>query len=178
MEDTELPLEKIHEDIEHASHGESRGSWLTWAALTSAILAVLGSIGALSSGHHANEAMLDQLRASDNWAHYQSKSLKASMLETRRQILAAMGKDADVKDKLGEYALEQEGLKRAAEESEHASRHHFHSHETFAQSVTLFQIAIAVTAIAVLAGRRRFLIVACGFGAVGCVFLIQGFAFV
>src|ERR1044072_7273973 len=175
MEETELPLEKLQEDIEHAArHGGK--NWLTWAALVSAILAVLGAIGALSSGHHANEAMMMQLKASDGWAYFQAKSLKSSMLETRKQILEALGKDVDVGNKLNEYAHEQDELKKESEERERETLHHFHKHEQFAQSVTMFQIAIALTAIAVLAGRRRFLFAAIAFGCVGCFFLAQGFA--
>jgi hypothetical protein len=44
----------------------------------------------------------------------------------------------------------------------------------FARGVTLFQIAIAIGAIAALTSRRRFWLVSLVFGAVGIVFLVQG----
>src|SRR5262249_3243795 len=144
--------------------------WLNWAAFASAVLAVLGAVGALKSGHYANEAMMSQIKASDEWAYFQAKGLKSSMLETRKQILEAIGKPLDVSEKLKEYATEQQELKKAAEEREHESQLRFHTHEQFAQSVTMFQIAIAVTAVAALAGRRRFLFAALAFGCVGCFF--------
>ena len=174
MEETEVPLEKVNEDIEHHAHSAGVG-WITWSALLSAVLAVFAAVAALNSGHHANEAMMEQIKSSDKWAFFQAKGIKASILETRAQILKATGHESDVQEKLIEYASEQKELKAAAEEHEHESATHFRSHEIFATAVTLFQIAIAVTAISVLARRRRFLFLALGFGLFGTFFLVQGF---
>jgi len=49
-------------------------------ALTAAFLAVLAAITSLMAEHHANEAMLDQIRSSDKWSFYQAKSIKANLL--------------------------------------------------------------------------------------------------
>ncbi|KAJ8135062.1 hypothetical protein OY671_011726, partial [Metschnikowia pulcherrima] len=37
-------------------------------ASTSASSAVLAAVSASSSGHHANEAMIEQMKASDSWS--------------------------------------------------------------------------------------------------------------
>jgi hypothetical protein len=175
-EEIEVPLENVQEHIEHAaSHGGV--GWITWSALLSAILAVAAAVAALQAGHHANEAMMDQIHASDTWAYYQAKGIKANVLETRVQILTAIGKPPgeEVKAKLGEYSEQQKELNDKAEEHERESRAHFTRHETFATSVTFFQIAIAVTAISVLTRRRRFLGVTGIFGLIGLVYLCLGF---
>lgn len=61
-----------------------------------------------------------------------------------------------------------------AKELENSSRAHMEHHVIFARGVTLFQVAIAIAAIAVLTKRRRFWMVALAFGVGGLGFLLQG----
>ena len=77
-----MPLEHLHEEIHH--HAEHGGPpWISWVALSTAILAVLAAITGLLSGKHANEAMMSQIEAADKWSYYQSKSIKAAVLERK-----------------------------------------------------------------------------------------------
>lgn len=183
MEEIEVPIEKVQQDLEHAAHGHGGGAehgnqnWVTWSALLSAILAVFAAVGALNAGHQVNEAMMHQMKASDTWAYFQAKGIKLSLVETRSEILEGLGKEpaGDLKGKSAQYEKDKEELKEKAEEHEKESEAHFKSHEIFATSVTFFQIAIAVTAIAVLARRKQFLLVALCFGAVGIFYFVQGF---
>ena len=39
------------------------------------------------AGHHSNEAMIEQIQASDHWGYYQAKGIKAAVLGTRISIL-------------------------------------------------------------------------------------------
>ena len=175
MDEIEVPLEQLQEDIHHhAMHGGER--WLSLGAVLSAFLAVFAAISALTAGHHANEAMIDQIRASDAWSFFQAKSIKASILETRIEVLKAMGKpvlEANAK-KLEEYRSEQKELQKQAKEYEETSEHHLVHHQILAKSVTMFQIAIALTAISVLVRRRQLMWVSTAFGAIGLGFLGYG----
>jgi hypothetical protein len=174
MEDPEVPLEQVHEDIHHhAGHGEK---WTLGVALTAAVLAGLAAITALLSGHHANEAMIEQLRASDQWSFYQAKGVKAAVLNAKTDLVSALGKSPEPKDreKAADYKQEQEKISAEAKEMETSSRAHLHSHVIFARGVTLFQVAIAVSAVSVLTRRRAFWFLGIGFGVVGVGFLIQG----
>jgi hypothetical protein len=171
MEEAEVPLEHLHEHIHH--HAEHGGApWLSWVALSTAILAVLAAITGLLSGSHANEAMMDQIQASDQWAFYQAKSIKASVLDAK-MTLTAVATDKDT-EKAEEYKKEQAEIKSEAEQKQAEAKAHFHKHETFARGVTMFQIAIAIAAISALTRRRRFWLVSLVFGAVGIVFLVLG----
>src|SRR5712671_1647504 len=169
MEEAEVPLEHLHEEIHH--HAEHGGPpWISWVALSTAILAVLAAITGLLSGKHANEAMMEQIRASDQWAYYQAKSIKASVLDAKMTLTdTASEKD---KEKAEQYKEEQAEIKREAEEKEGGARSNFHKHEIFARGVTMFQIAIAIAAISALTRRRSFWVVSLVFGAFGCVFLV------
>ena len=169
MEESEVPLEHLHEQVkESAEH--SGAAWISWVALSTAILAVLAAIAGLLSGKHANEAMMNQIQASDQWGYYQAKSIKASVLDAKMSL--ATTPDESDQSKRDRYEKEQEEIKSEAEHKEAAAKSHFHKHEVFAHGVTMFQIAIAIAAISALTRRRRFWIVSLLFGAAGCVFLL------
>ena len=175
MEAPEVPIEQTQEDIHHHAH-QSKEKWTMGVALSSALLAALAAVSSLMAGHHSNEAMIDQIRASDQWNYYQAKGIKANVLSSKLELLKAVGKPSSEKDqeKLAEYKKEQEDIKRMAEEKEQASERHLNSHVIFARAVTMFQVAIAVAAISVLTKRRRFWLVSLAFGLVGAAFMVQG----
>ena len=171
MEEAEVPLEQLHEEIQH--HAEHGGApWISWVVLSTAILAVLAAISGLLSGKHANEAMMSQIEASDQWGYYQAKSIKAAILEAKT-TLASEATDRD-KEKAAQYQKEQADIKGEAEHKEAEAKANFHKHEVFARSVTMFQIAIAIAAISALTQRRRFWFVSLVFGLAGLVFLVLG----
>jgi len=72
MEESEVPLEQVQEHIEHHAH-LSQEKWVSLVALSTAILAALAAVASLQAGDHANEAMITQMQASDQWAFYQAK---------------------------------------------------------------------------------------------------------
>ncbi len=174
MEEIEVPLEQAQEHIHHAAH-EAKENWIGKVALISALVAVVAAIAALLAGHHSNEAMITQIKASDSWSFYQAKGVKAAILQTKIQIISELGKPTSIKDeeKLNDYKKEQDEISEKAKEFEHESEHHLKIHETMARSVTLFQVAIAISAITVLTRRKKFLFVSLGFSLVGLVIFIQ-----
>src|SRR5881394_4462495 len=87
MEEAEVPLEHLHEQA-HETAKHSGQAWISWVALSTAILAVLAAIASLLSGKHANEAMISQIEASDQWSYYQAKSIKAAVLDAKIALSA------------------------------------------------------------------------------------------
>ena len=175
MEDPEVPTEHLHEEMqEHAHHAKS--SWTMGVALSSALLAAMAAVCALLAGHHSNEAMIEQLQASDQWAYYQAKGIKSAILASKLELLAAEGREVAEKDrqKLETYKAEQEDIQKDAKEKQVRSADHLARHVVFSRGVTLFQIAIAVGAISVLTNRKAFWFVSLLFGLAGAAFLLQG----
>ncbi len=169
MEESEVPLEHLHEHVkETAEH--SGAAWISWVALSTALLAVLAAIAGLLSGKHVNEAMMNQIEASDQWNYYQAKGIKASVLDAKMSLSGASN-ESD-RSKRDRYEKEQEEIKLEAEHKEAAAKTNFHKHEVFARGVTMFQIAIAIAAISALTKKRKFWIVSLLFGIVGCAFLV------
>jgi len=175
VEEIEVPVEKMQEALmENAGEGPA---WFGWVALSSALLAVIAAVAALLAGHHANEALLEQIQSSDRWSYYQAKGIKAAVLSSKMQLLQELGKkipDED-REKQSQYKDDQEEISKEAKEKEEVSRHHMLTHSSFATAVTFFQVAIAVSAISVLVRRRRFWLVSLVFGAFGLGYFILGF---
>jgi hypothetical protein len=160
-EEIEVPTEHLHETLHekaegHGGHGGEGPSWVGQVALSAAILAVLAAVAALSAGHHANEAMLEQMQATDNWAYYQAKGIKGSLVETKLELLTALSKEPveAERKKIEKYKEEQKEIEDKAHEEERSSAEHMRRHVIFAYSVTSFQIAIAMSAIAVLSRKK------------------------
>src|SRR5438094_608233 len=98
-EEIEVPTEHLHEKMEEAAEeSEHEGkeskhnTWISRVAVSSALLAVAAAISALLAGHHANEAMFEEISASDRWAMYQAKGIKESQLGTKVVLLKALEK--------------------------------------------------------------------------------------
>ncbi len=174
-EEIEVPTEHLHEDMEESAE-KSKENWIMGVALSSAILAVFAAVSALLAGSHANEAMLDQLKASDQWAYYQAKGIKSAILTAKNEMLIALKHKPSEEElqKEEQYKQEQEKIKDDAIQLQEESEAHLKHHEILAHSVTFFQVAIATGAIAALARKKMFWFVSIGCGMVGVVFFVLG----
>lgn len=169
------PTEQIHEDIQEKAH-EAREIWVSWAAATAAVLAGLAAITSTLADSNLTMSSRSQIRSNDDWGYYQAKSIKASVLRAKIDLLEAQGKSESEADrtKLQEYEHDQDKLKSQAEEREAASETYLTRHEILQRGVTVFHIAIAVVAIAVLTKLRSFWYLSIFAGLLGIIFLVQG----
>lgn len=146
MEEQEVPTEGLSEEIreraEKAAAGKERQLSI-YIAVSTALMAVLAAISSLMAGHHSNEALIEQIKASDQWAFYQAKGIKGE--------IASLNGNIHFKDSLEKkYKTEQQDIKKIADEFQLASTVHLQKHILLARSVTFFQIAIAISAISIL----------------------------
>jgi hypothetical protein len=169
------PTEHLHEDILERAK-EALESWISWAAATAAVLAALAAVTGELSNSRLTQSTRDQVQSNDSWGYYQAKSIKAAVLRGKMETLAALNKPESETDrkKVEEYERDLDQLKEQAERQEVTSEASLSRHETFERGVTLFHIAIAVVAIAVLMRRQWLWYVSVIAGAVGVFFLIHG----
>src|SRR5215468_534032 len=124
LETAELK-ERIDQRIEEAEE-RATPKWVKALSLSTAIIAVFAAVASLQSGSNSNEAILEkseamlaQAKASDQWAYYQAKSVKAAIATGQATIID--GKP-DVQTKLQadakRYRDEVEEIKRDAEKHE------------------------------------------------------------
>lgn len=153
MEEPEVPTEQLQDDIKEKAEEalkEIEKRWLMYVAISTAFIAVFAALSALMAGHHSNEALIEQIKASDQWSFYQAKGIKAEI-----KLLGAETNKNDSTD-VNRYKSEQEEIKKKAEEHEQDSQFHLSKHVVLSRAVTLFQVAIAISAIAILT-RKKFL---------------------
>ena len=152
-EGPEVETESLHESIREELEKEG-GGFLRKIALTTALLAVLAAVSALRAGATVNHALLLrtdatqlQSQASDQWAYYQAKSVKAAVQESIRATCSLREGAEAIKEKAVELEKERDAK---VKESDHL----LHGHHGFANAVALFQVAIALGAIAALTRNR------------------------
>ena len=168
-EGPEIETEQLHETIQEELEHEG-GAFLRHIALTTAILAVFAAISALRAGATVNEALILkteatrlQAEASDQWAYYQAKGIKSAVQEAARTSWLGAGKEppAEYAEKATKYTAEQVGIQEKARELEKhrdeksaEADHLLHRHHGFANAVAVFQVAIALGAVAALTRSR------------------------
>jgi hypothetical protein len=183
-EDPEVDTEKLHETI-HEELEREGSSFLKRIALTTALLAAFAAIASLRAGATVNEALVLkteatrlQAEASDQWAYYQAKGLKATVQEASATSWLAMGKEPPAKylDDQKRYKDEQAEIRKKAEEKEHQRDEKskeadalIHHHHGFASAVALFQVSIALGAVAALTRNRLVWFGSMSVGLVGIV---------
>lgn len=169
------PTEQVQEDLHHHASHESVSRWITAAATSAAILAAFAATTAALSTSHLTQSTLIRIKANDDWSYYQAKSIKSSILEARiytAEINKVEPRKSD-QDKRAEYAQEMPEIQKRARDLEKLARAHLETHETYEGSATLFHIAIAIVAIAVVARRKPLWYVSIAVGALGVFFCIK-----
>lgn len=168
-EGPEVETERLHEAI-HEELERDTGSLVRRVALTTALFAALAAIASLLAGSTVNEALVLkseattlQAQASDQWAYYQAKGIKAAVQDAAAAPWQAASQPippaiANAKTK---YAQEQAEIQNKARELEHQrdeksaeAEHLLHRHHRFAAAVALLQVGIALGAIAALTRMR------------------------
>jgi hypothetical protein len=169
-EGPEVDLDKVRETIDEEIDHQGSGPMLRWISLTTALLAALAAVASLRAGATVNEALLLkteatqlQAEASDSWAFYQAKGIKAAVARADIDTWSAAGKTAPaaVAASAARYVTEQDSIRRGAEAKEHErdvrnhqADHLLEQHHRFAYAVAFFQIAIALGAVAALTRVR------------------------
>jgi hypothetical protein len=163
--ETENLREAVHEELEREG-----GAFLKRIALSTAILAAFAAVAALLAGSTVNEALVLkteattlQAKASDQWAYYQAKGIKREIQETAGNAWVAAGKAAPPRyaEEASRYRGEQKQidekareLERQRDERSREADHLLHAHHGYADAVALFQVSIALGAVAALSRSR------------------------
>jgi hypothetical protein len=189
-ETPEIDTDKLREAVEERLDHEG-GTFLRRIALTTVILAAIAAVAALEAGSTANEALVLkteaarlQAQASDQWSYYQAKGIKGAVAEATEAPWRSLGKrpPPELVAREQRYTAEQGGIKTKAEAFEHErdlrsqeADHLLHRHHGFANAVALFQVAIALGALAALTHSHPVWFASLGLGAVGLAFLLTQF---
>ena len=119
-EEIEIDASEHVEHVQHHLHHEPERNWTRLVPLSTAILAVIAAYASLKGGALVNGALLEQGRAvelqaqaSDSWAYYQAKGIKANTAGQAADIIAAV---APASDKGAKYSKEAKRYKEEQKE--------------------------------------------------------------
>jgi len=189
-EEPEVETEKLHEAIKEEMEKEKAGgAFLRRIALTTAVLAALAAIASLLAGSTVNGALVRkaevtqiQAEVSDQWAYFQAKGIKAAIERGSEATWTAQGKTPppEIEAKARRYDEEQKDIETRAHEREkerdqrsHEAEILLHEHHSYANAVALFQVSIALGAVAALTRQRSVWIGSILVGLGGLVFLTR-----
>lgn len=165
----------LQEDLKEKAT-EEPDKFISKIALTTALIAALAAVTGYLAGERGDEAMVDQIHASDQWSYYQAKSIKSSVTSAKIEILQALTgqspSTSDV-DKLARYEAEMKEIKVTAEEKQEKSSYRLEQRKILANGVTLFQISIAVAAISAISRKKPLWYVSIVFGIGGLLQLLH-----
>jgi len=171
---------------------EKKEKWLNYLALTTVIFAVCATLSTFKGGGHSTKSVLSQSQASDQWAYFQSKSIKGYLYELQKEKFELDLKAADPRTRkiLGEdyekridayskkikkYEEEKAKIEKDAKALE-AQRDEAQKYsKAFGMAVIFLQIAILLSSIAALLKKKLVWIAGLVTGVLGLVYFANGF---
>jgi uncharacterized protein DUF4337 len=154
-------LQELQEHAEHAKHDPS----LAPVTLTMAVLAVLVATVSLLGHRTSTEEVILQNKVTDQWGYYQAKNIRRHTDELFADLTTVIAtKDAEQATKLQEkyraeadrYRDEQKELDAKARELEQESDLAHRKTDRFDLAEVFLEIALVITSITLLSGRRLF----------------------
>lgn len=172
---------------------EKKERWMTYMAITTVLVAVLATLSTFKGGGFSTRSLLNQTKASDQWAFYQSKSIKSYLYDMRRENLELQKEtverqkgdpslikkyaelEAEYKLKVKKYDEEKEEISKVATGFEKLRDESKLHSDKFGIAVIFLQISILLSSIATLSKKRFVWICGLVFGVVGLFFFLDGF---
>ncbi len=172
---------------------EKKDSWLTYMAITTVLIAVAATLSTFKGGGYSTRSLLNQTKASDQWAFFQSKSIKSYIYDLRRENLELQaaslerekGNEALIKKyrdtaidyelKVKKYEEEKEAISKTATSFEILRDESKTHSDKFGIAVIFLQISILLSSIATLSKKRFVWICGLAFGTIGIFFFLDGF---
>jgi hypothetical protein len=172
---------------------EKKEKWTTYLAISTVIIVVCATLSTFKGGGYSNRALMNQTSASDQWAFFQSKSLKSYIFEMQKNNLELQSelisksnasneilahyreKIAACDKKIQQYEMEKEEISRAAKKFE-TDRDECKLHgSAFGIAVIFLQISILLSSISALAKKKYVWFLSLCVGALGVFYFADGF---
>jgi len=171
---------------------ETKERWLNYLALTTVVLAVCATLSTFKGAGYSTRAVLSQTQAANQWAYYQSKSIKGYLYENQKETMELeLKKDKSKLDKglqdeyekkiaaydqkLKRYEEEKTAIAQEAKKLESIRDKSQQHTQAFGLAVIFLQIAILLSSIAALLKKKYVWVLGIGTGIVGLVYFVNGF---
>ncbi len=172
---------------------EKKEKWTTYLALTTVLIAVCATLSTFKGGGYGSKTLMNQTKASDQWAFYQAKGIKSYLFENQidnleiqkdlvakspnaKETLAKYQAKIDAyKKKLAQYDMDKAEIKKNAEafikDGEMFKKHG----DAFGIAVIFLQISILLSSIAALTKRKMVWYFSLLVGIAGVFYFFNGF---
>lgn len=169
---------------------EPKETWITWVALTTTVLAVLAAIGSLRATSYSTKVQLATTKEANQWAYFQSKSIKEHSYTLNRDILASVklmeiknpkaqkflaDKIKEYEGEVARYEKEKNEIKKTAEDTIKEQEGYKQKNGNFALAVMLLQIAIMCSAVGALIKKKIMWLMGLIMGGWGIFYFVMGF---
>lgn len=172
---------------------EKKDTWTNYLAITTVIIAVCATLSTFKGGGYSNKSLMSQSNASDQWAFYQSKSLKSYIFEMQKdnlqlqrnslqqgkaskETVAAYDEKIDgYTRKLAQFESEKGKISKDAKNFEKERDNSKVHAEAFGIAVIFLQISILLSSISALTKREYVWIISLLVGAAGIFYFLDGF---
>lgn len=172
---------------------EEKERWLTFLALTTVLIAVCATLATFKGGGYSTKSILNQSRASDQWAYFEAKGIKSYLYELQKDKLQL---DLDLNQKQNEpqnvvdefhdkidyyaknikrYKLEKDSIQAVAKDFEAARDENKKHSEVFGIAVIFLQVSILLSSISALLKRKYIWLLSLAIAVVGIFYFIDGF---
>jgi hypothetical protein len=172
-------MHELHEQAEHAKHDPG----MTPITLTMAILAVAVAAVSLMGHRTHTEEVVKQNQASDMWAYYQAKVIRRNTDQTFVDLISVVTSKGSAqtvklqekyKSEVKRYKSEADGLQGHARKLEDEVRHTQNRANYYDAGEAFLEIALVITSITLLSGRRKFWYLGVGIATIGMVVVAWG----
>jgi hypothetical protein len=171
---------------------EKKEPWLNYLALSTVILAVCATLSTFKGGGYSTRSVMSQTQASDQWAFYQSKSIKSYLYEMQKDklelelmaggtrlspgVVAEYEKRIqDYGRKIQKYEGEKADIQKDAKKYEEIRNDAQKHSQIFGIAVIYLQIAILLSSIAALIKNKKVWLLGVFVGLGGIVYFANGF---
>jgi hypothetical protein len=171
---------------------EKKEPWLNYLALSTIVLAVCATMATFKGGGFSTRSVLSQTQASDQWAFFQSKSIKGYLYEMQKDQLEMQLKSQGAKlspdladqyrkkidgygAKIAKYESEKAKIQQDAKKLESVRDDAQQHSKAFGVAVIFLQIAILFSSIAALLKKKYLWVLGMVVGGWGIVQFANGF---
>lgn len=173
---------------------DKKENWTTYLAISTVIIVVCATLSTFKGGGYSNKSLMNQTSASDQWAFYQSKSLKSYVFEMQKdnlelqfELIKKSNPSKDFLDKYEEkinsctkkikqYELDKEEISLAAKKFEQERDECKLHGSAFGIAVIFLQISILLSSIAALAKKKYVWYLSLLVGVAGVIYFLDGFS--
>ena len=168
--------EEVEEHIEHAHNPFDK-----LVAGTMAIIAASLAVVSVLGQHYNTEKLLEQQKASDQWAYFQAKDIRRYAAQLSGDILTQMKGDANVTKKYvadaARYKRETAEIQNQAREFEHERDKMGNQADSFHLGEVFLEVAIVLSSLSILTKRKALFYGGLGSAAVGFIVAISGYVY-